>query len=84
MRRRANGDAVYFTLVWLSSGRPLPSIYSDLPYNVREGLESGIQGVKWRQHVCNVLIVEGTSGLQSRLRRFDSDPSLDEIFQEPE
>ena len=33
-------------------------------------------GVKWCQSVCNVLIVEGTSGLQSRLRRFDSDPSL--------
>ena len=35
-----------------------------------------IQGVKWCQYVCIALIVEGINGLQSRLRRFDSDPSL--------
>ena len=41
-------------------------------------------GGKLRQSVCNALILKGTNGLQSRLRRFDSDPSLHEFFQEPE
>ncbi len=33
-------------------------------------------GGKLRQSVCSALILKGTNGLQSRLRRFDSDPSL--------
>ena len=38
--------------------------------------EAGSSGGKWCQNMCNVWILEGISGLQSRLRRFDSDPSL--------
>ena len=42
------------------------------------------QGGKMCQSKCKTLICKSTNGLQSRLRRFDSDPSLHEFFQEPE